>query len=128
MSAGETNQAVPAWFHNRVLDGLMFLRAIGLDGTPAAEVAQLNAQAWITCLWEARPAWDEGLDSARLWTAFNALSHRAERWPAPRAVLDHLPARPEPPLLLPPKSLPTAEQRAALMAARRRLQDQEPTR
>lgn len=91
-----TDNPVPAWFHNRVLEGLQFLMSLGLEGTPAAEVIRLTATAWIQALWSANIDWQEPLDSHRLHRAFNDLAVRALRWPSPRVLLDHLPSRPQP--------------------------------
>lgn len=119
-----TPAPVPDWFHNRVVSGLQFLMSLGLNGTPAAEVVRLTATAWITALWEGGPAWDEQADNARLERAFMALAVKAERWPAPRALLDHLPPRAQQPRLPPPpRQGPSPEVRARLAQLSRRWDD-----
>lgn len=118
---------VPTWFHNRVVSGLQFLMSLGLNGTPAAEVVRLTATSWITALWEGGPAWDEQADNARLERAFMALAVKAERWPAPRQLLDHMPPRPQQPRLPPPPLKgPSPEVRAQLARLSRRWDDKAP--
>lgn len=93
------DQAAPAWFHNGVVSGLQFLWALGLPGTPAAELATMTASAWVHALWHHPWRWDEEADSKRLREAFTTLAARVDRWPAPRAVLEAMPPRRRPPAL-----------------------------
>jgi hypothetical protein len=80
----------PAWFRRALSDGLATLVVLSLPGTPAADVMAGTKETWIGLLWSAR-TWQER-DAARLTAAFVALARRVDRWPPPRAVLDHLPA------------------------------------
>lgn len=98
----------PAWLNNVVLDGLQRLVALQLPGAPAAEVVPLTATVWIETLHAAR-AWREETDAKRLQTAFVALAAEVDRWPAPRAVLEHLPRAAEPLCLPGPKHEPSAD-------------------
>ncbi len=114
----------PTWLHNRVLDGVQFLRALGLPGTPAAEVARLTFTAWLAAIWNnGALAWNEQMDSARLYRAFEAAAAAATRWPTPREVLAAMPPRQTLPALAHCAAEPTPEQRAALRSARRRVTD-----
>lgn len=131
------NQAAPnaeaidqaaAWFHNRVVSGLQFLWALGLTGTPASELATLTASSWVHALWRHPVAWSEELDSYRLYEAFTTLGARVERWPAPRQVLDNMPARAPRPALpwVPATQPPQVRERIARMTRRRTDTPQEP--
>lgn len=79
----------PAWFRQSMGRGLQQLVCLSLSGQPPAETIALTKEAWISTLWTAR-AWHEA-DAERLMEAFRLLSRRMDRWPAPRAVIDHLP-------------------------------------
>jgi hypothetical protein len=115
---------MPNWFRNRVLDGLQFMLALGLPGTPSSEIAKLTAQSWMTALWMAGLAWNEERDAYRLYQGFINAAAAADRWPTPRAVLQALPARPEQPQLPAPLAARcTPEQRARMAEARRRVTD-----
>lgn len=101
----------PAWFHNRVVDGLQMLVALALQGTPPAETVALTAQVWVATLWRARP-WLDERDAQRIAAAFADLAARIDRWPAPRQLLDALPA--VAPIALPAPRLSDAQRRANL--------------
>jgi len=88
MSAGP----VQDWFHNAVLEGVQRLYALNLPDRPAAEVLQLTAATWIEVLWALLP-WDESCDAWRLPVAFRDLAASVDRWPAPKSLRAHLPAR-----------------------------------
>lgn len=100
------NLQAPAWFHNAVVDGVQRLHVLSLQGTPAAETVTLTAQVWIDTLWHTPRRWQEARDLPRLQEAFRTIAGRAERWPAPRAVLDNLPRAPDLPQLPAPKADP----------------------
>jgi len=100
------NLQAPAWFHNAVVDGVQRLHVLSLQGTPAAETVTLTAQVWIDTLWHTPRSWDEARDLPRLQEAFRTIAGRADRWPAPRAVLDHLPRPPDLPQLPAPRADP----------------------
>lgn len=90
------SERVPDWFYNAVVDGIQRLHVLSLQGTPAAETVTLTAQVWIDTLWHTPRSWDEARDLPRLQEAFRAIAGRVDRWPAPRAVLEHLPPIPQP--------------------------------
>lgn len=102
----------PQWFRRALAEGLTRLVALSLPGTPPAETIKLTREAWVESLWDGR-AWDE-TDAERIAAAFRAIARRADRWPAPRHLVEHLPARPAPRAL--PKPKPNAEQREKVRA------------
>lgn len=99
---------IPSWYRSVVGEQIQRLVALGLAGSPGYDTIKLTAQAWAESLWSAPVQWDESLDTPRLRTAFQAVARNAERWPAPRHVLDALPSRPQPRKL--PLPEPTPEQ------------------
>ena len=62
-------------------------------------------------------AWDEAQDVPRLKMAFRLLAARLERWPAPKHLLEVLPARPEPRKLPAPPATEADRERARVMLA-----------
>lgn len=115
-----TNEA-PAWFQNRIIDGLQLLYSLCLPGFPAAEVLPLTCVTWVEVLYATRP-WDEALDSGRLRTAFTELARLSERWPAPAQLKQHLPPRPVlAPALCGPKPVASEKRKAEVAAARQRI-------
>lgn len=112
-----------AWFHNAVIDGVQLLYSLALNGGPAAEVLPLTTTGWIETLWRARGSWEQHLDAQRLQAGFISLAGACERWPAPKQLLDHLPARPELPAITYAPPPVTADKRLQLAALRRRVTD-----
>lgn len=104
-----------AWFRRAIAEGLTRLVALSLPGTPPAETIKLTREAWIEALWEGR-AWVES-DAGRIAGAFRAMARRIDRWPAPRVLLESLPARPQPRGLPQPGPTPEQRQRALAMIA-----------
>lgn len=86
------------WFSAVIAAGLQRLAAMHLVGTPTDAGLDLACAVWIDTLWYRR-AWHPDPDAARLRRAFLALAASARRWPAPAELLDHLPAKPQPPAL-----------------------------
>ena len=86
------------WFSAVIAEGLQRLAAMHLVGTPTDAGLDLACAVWIDTLWYRR-AWHQDPDAGRLRRAFAALSGSARRWPAPADLLDHLPAKPQPPAL-----------------------------
>jgi len=107
----------PQWFRRAIAEGLTRLVALSLSNTPPAETIQLTREAWVEILWDGR-TWAEP-DAERIAAAFRSIARRADRWPAPRQLTDHLPARPAPRAL--PKPGPNAEQREKALAAIQKL-------
>jgi hypothetical protein len=88
-------EAMAPWLHNRVLDGFAYLYALGLEGTPAAEVVEQSVSTWLRTIASQPLAWDEELDSTRLRVAFETVAASARRWPAPALVLGAMGPRPK---------------------------------
>jgi hypothetical protein len=79
----------PDWFLRRVVHGVQFLMALPLPGKPRHQPVDLVAAAWVDSLWD-DGGWDERLDNARLYGAFDVLAARARRWPLPEELLECL--------------------------------------
>ena len=107
-----------AWFDNRIISGIQWLATLRLRGTPADDVLAATAKAWIATLWATRLAWEQERDERRIGKAFMALASTCDFWPAPRQLIDALPAVEEVPALPPPKTLPTPDRRAKLLSVR----------
>lgn len=108
------SHAAETWFHNAVIDGVQRLYALNLADRPAAEVLPLAAVTWVEVLWSWM-LWNEALDAKRLAVGFRNLAASVERWPAPRQLRAHLPARrTDAPALARPSCGPTPEQKARL--------------
>ncbi len=87
---------IPDWFYEHVSRGLAALVVLHLPGAPSHEVISMTEEVWIEALWSLNVAWDERLDAPRLSTGFLRLARQAERWPAPRALIELLPSRSQP--------------------------------
>lgn len=105
------NTTTPLWMETLLLSGLQKLYVLSLDGTPAHDVIEGTAMAWLEALQYDR-LWDEALDRARLEAAFVTLARTRERWPAPIHLLQAL--RPREPL----RGLPKPEPDPARVARR----------
>ena len=92
MASGQHEQ----WFMTELATGLQKLIALSLQNTPAMETIQLTAVSWAETLWAAPIAWQQELDAQRIRAAFVRMMRDIERWPAPKHLLQYLPARPEP--------------------------------
>lgn len=102
------------WFRNEIFTGLAKLLVLRLPGAPWEEEAEYTQQTWIEVLWEAPIGWEAERDTTRLRAAFARLARQAERWPAPRQLLDLLPDRPQQARLpKPPMSAARREQNRA---------------
>lgn len=91
------------WFHEAITRGLQALVVLHLPGGPAYDTVSYTRDVWVKTLWDAPVEWDRNADEKRLETAFNRIARNADRWPAPRQLLEHMPARPQPPALPGPK-------------------------
>lgn len=105
--------AVPHWLGELVKLRMERLRLLGLEGQPLGRAMGEVVVIWAQVIAARLPQADERLDAPRLHAAFDALEARCERWPAPKQLLEALPARPEPPRLEPPA--PRPEQRAQVV-------------
>ena len=65
---------IPDWFLNRIVDGIQFLMALPLREAPRHAPVHTVASSWAFALWRSDAAWDERLDSARLYFAFSDLA------------------------------------------------------
>ena len=86
------------WFSRVIAEGLQRLAAMRLPSHPQEAELELACAIWIDSLWYRR-AWHPEPDAERLRRAFLALAGAARRWPSPADLLDHLPAKPQPPAL-----------------------------
>ncbi|MEX0745298.1 MAG: hypothetical protein WD118_06820 [Phycisphaeraceae bacterium] len=83
------------WFYRAISQGLGALVVLHLPGAPGHETIEYTEQVWVDVLWSASIGWDEALDAPRLNAAFRRLARQADRWPAPRSLLELLPSRAE---------------------------------
>ncbi|WP_445157384.1 hypothetical protein [Halomonas sp. E14] len=90
-----TQKPVPDWFYRSVSGGLGMLLVLHLPGAPGHETIEYTEGVWVEVLWSANIGWDEALDAPRLHQGFLRLARQADRWPAPRTLLEMLPQRPE---------------------------------
>lgn len=93
---------VAPWFRTAVIEGMQMIQVLSLPGTPPEDTIGYTSDVWLRTLWSAA-AWNEGLDRPRLSAAFVRLAREAERWPAPKHVLERLPPRAEARALPAPK-------------------------
>lgn len=110
----------PGWLVAVVAEGIQRLLVLRLEGCPPADAVEAVALAWVDALLVRGGHWDEALDAPRIRAAFRWLAAHAERWPAPAAIWQHMPARAEPPKLPEPALTPEARARAREMLARAR--------
>lgn len=78
------------WLNDEIRSGLAKLLCLRLDSTPAEDMVEGTAQAWLTALTHGR-VWDQGRDTARVRGAFDTLLATCERWPIPRQLMEALP-------------------------------------
>lgn len=84
---------VPDWFYQSVSNGLGMLLVLHLPNAPGHETIEFTEQVWVDLLWGAPVQWDQNLDEARLRRGFQKLARDVDRWPAPKLLLNMLPAR-----------------------------------
>lgn len=114
-----TDAAGPApWFRSALIDGLQYLLALRLQGSPAADAIQATGRAWLRACW-GMAAWDQEQDAWRIQAAFDLLARTRDTWPAPRHWREAMPSR-RPQLALPAPALDEAA-RAANVARVREL-------
>lgn len=108
----------PRWFRRTVADGLKVLVALSLPYEPALDLMPATKNLWIHLLWNCGKVWQEGVDEPRILEAFTRLATRIERWPAPKQLLEVLPARPAPKAIaVQPASRAAAERHLAAIRA-----------
>lgn len=111
------DKQAPDWFYQAISNGLRALVVLHLPGAPGHETVAFTEDVWVQVLWTANIDWQEHQDANRLNRAFILLARQADRWPAPRALLELLPARPEPAALPAPRvSRAQAEQARKTLA------------
>ncbi|GAB4112868.1 MAG: hypothetical protein Fur0019_19290 [Tibeticola sp.] len=111
------SEAAPGWLVAEVAEGIQRLLVLRLDGCPPADAVEAVALAWADTLMVRGGRWEEDVDAPRIREAFRRLAAYAQRWPAPAAIWEHVPARPEPPKLPPPMVSEEDKQRALRMLA-----------
>lgn len=116
------NEPIPQWLVTEVASGLQRLLVLSLNGAPAAETITATAMVWCDAIrlgGTFRGGAEEARDRPRLEQAFRVLAAEVERWPAPRQLLERLPALPQQYALPERPKVLTAEERrriAALLA------------
>ena len=93
---------VADWLRVEVASGLQKLLALRLPGTPPEDAIIGTAEVWLEAIDDVSIQWTEHLDRHRVQRAFKTLFRTCDRWPAPKAFLDHLGNRDPPPALPPP--------------------------
>jgi hypothetical protein len=78
-----------------VIDGLLMLTPLSLPFQPGPDMIQATAMAW-TYVLRRHGLDDAHRDTPRVIAAFQSLMDTCYQWPAPRALLDHLPPLPRP--------------------------------
>lgn len=95
-----TENSIPAWLQDEVIDGFQLLIPLNLAGQPSVETIDRTMVSWCIALKKHPVAWDESRDAPRLREAFQRLLSVIDTWPQPRALLKELPplatAAPEP--------------------------------
>lgn len=107
----------PGWLVAEMAEGFQRLVLLRLEGSPSADSIPGVAMAWADAMMVVGIAWDEAQDVPRLKMAFRLLSARLDRWPAPKHLLEALPARPEPLKLAAPPATEADRERARVMLA-----------
>lgn len=104
----------PAWLLELVKARMERLVILGLEGRPLGRAMGEVVRMWAQIIAGRLPQADAALDAPRLHAAFDVLEATCERWPAPKQLLDALPARPQPQPLPPPPM--SEDQRAKVRA------------
>jgi hypothetical protein len=94
----------PSWLENAVIEGLQALLVLRLDRAPAADTINAVVDVWLHALMASNTTWISHLDAARLSAGFARLLHSCQQWPAPKALIDAMPARVMPTALPAPTS------------------------
>lgn len=111
-----TWEEAPQWLEHIVIDGVQLLLALRLANAPAADTVDATVTAWLIAFM-ARGHWVEERDGPRFKAAFLRLVSTLDRWPAPKHLLDAMPAAAAQISLPPPSGKPMpADVRAKLHA------------
>jgi hypothetical protein len=82
------------WFNNAIVDGVMHLYALSLNGCPASDMIKNTTLIWVETIWELKSEnWTQQLDEKRIYTAFKGLYAVCDRWPTIKDFLTNLPPR-----------------------------------
>lgn len=93
------------WLRDAIGDGLEGLIALGLKGQPAAEIIPLTADIWLRAVRREVICTIETIDAPRIREGFDRLFPGLVEWPAPKMLIERIPARPARATLdLPPAS------------------------
>lgn len=97
------------WLDNVIVEGLQMLLVMRLPNAPANDTINAVADVWLNAFEHASIAWHEQTDADRIRKAFSLCSANIESWPAPKTVLNYLPAPREPLRLSHKKTSPMPE-------------------
>jgi hypothetical protein len=97
------------WLRDEILAGLQKLYCLGLDRTPAAEILQGTAEAWVEAITTGR------VFDRQLRKAFVNLAGNRTSWPAPAHFVEAMPPREQ--LALTKQPIPADPERAAAAIA-----------
>ncbi len=106
----------PRWLGEIVKYHMERLRLLNLDASPPGVAMGEVTRIWAETI-AASGEFDEEEDSPRFHAAFLTLQRTLERWPAPKHLLEALPARPEPRKLPAPPATEADRERARVMLA-----------
>ena len=107
---------VPRWLGEIVKYHMERLRLLNMDASPPGVAMSEVTRIWAETI-AVSGVYDEELDAPRFHSAFMTLQRTLERWPAPKRLLEALPARPEPLKLPPPPATEADRERARVMLA-----------
>lgn len=100
------------WIEREIARGMQALLALRLLDAPSSDTVERTLDVWIAAIEPRSAGWSETLDAPRIQIAFQLLLARVTRWPAPRELLDAMPAR-QPARALPAPSATAAQRDAA---------------
>jgi biotin operon repressor len=98
------HKTAPQWLENAVIVGLQELLVLRLERAPAADTINAVVDVWLHALMTANTTWVSALDAWRVANGFAVLLRARDEWPAPKALLDAMPARVMPVALPAPTS------------------------
>lgn len=81
----------PNWLDEEIRRGLSKLLCLRLDGTPAGDLIEGTAQAWLDAV-TYRREWLEVRDAPRVAEGFRALVANSRSWPTPHDLIASLPS------------------------------------
>lgn len=81
------------WLDAEIIEGIQRLLILRLKNAPALDTVELFVDTWITVFKNQPIDWHEALDRPRIRAAFLSCMGNTEEFPAPKKVLQYLPAR-----------------------------------